>query len=779
MKNIPLKFKRMSILVVDDEESIRNTLKSVLNRLDHDLTIAENGEQALELFKSNNFNLAIIDLIMPGGLQGLELFKSLRQINPDVCVIVLTRDNNIRSAVQVMKMGAYDYITKPCNDDEIEIVVKKAIERCGLLCEIEEKYHYKSVLISKSINDLESDDETTRRLAAEDLGEFRDEDAIDALLNCFNDQSVAVQEAAEGALIKIGGEQVVKKIIPMLQSKQANIRNFATEMLENLGKKALPTLSELIEDKDHDIRKFAVDVLGLISCAEGIEPLIKALDDPHVNVSSGAAEALGNIGDRQITEALLQRLDNCTPWLTYAIVDSLGKIRDERAVEPLIKLDHGDDPVLIMSKIRALGEIGDVKAVDFLFSLFEKGDEYLRVQIIESLQQIWERSEKNIFKDIDQDKFIRQLIPILNDSDAKLRLSIIHIISNMNCDNAVEALLPYLSDKDEEVLDVTCQAFLKIGVCGQAINLLLEKLSIGNDELKQVIIKLFGEAECSEAGDTIADLLKNHENSGVREEAANTLGLLKNKRKYAKNLIEALNDKSVEVKRNSVHSLGMIQDSETIGSLISVLGSKDITKEAIGALIAIGGDNTFNQILPLLKEVYPLRRAAAITILGSIRHKDITKYITESLSDKNSQVRKTTLDVIGKIEDDSFIEDLITSMHDEDKYVQIAAINALSKFDDIRIIDPLIAVLSHDQDARARYQSVQGLMRFKEERIVYALISSLSDRSNMVKIVALEALSEIGDESVICHIENMLEMVEDEELYQAAISAIGKLQFSE
>lgn len=773
MSSKNLKSKKMNILVVDDEDKVRNQLTTALVDIGHRVDIATSGEEAIDKFKSDTYRIALVDMVMPG-LQCLELLKALKDINPDTCIIVLTQNINVKNAVQAMKLGAYDYITKPWDLDEIVVTVERAIERCELISELQEKSHYKNMLISKSINDLSSSDETVRRMAAEDLGDIGNEEAIDALLELFSDDSIAVQEAAEDALIKIGGEEAIQKIIPMLQSNQANLRNFATEMLENLGVKAVPTLSDLLKNADHDVRKFAVDVLGIVGCDEGVKPLIAALDDPHVNVSSGAAEALGNIGNVECVDHLIKKLSG-DPWLVYAVIESLGKIADKKAVAPLINLAHEDDPVLLSSKIRALGLIGDTKACGFLFSLFEDEDNFLEGQIVEALEQIWEKSGENIFKDVDQGKVIKLLIPMLKEEiDQELRLSVINMIGRMKCNEAVSELLTCVSDENEDIREAAYRAIVQADISDDFINVLLSNLQNGEEQLQQVVIKIFGEIKCKEAGNTIADLMVKHVNSAIREEAANTLGKLDNKEEYAQNLINVLKDKSIDVQKAAICSLGLIKDVRAIDHMEALLGDKNLSETATNALISIGGERQLNSMSSLLKDSNPLCRSAAITIIGEIQTEDITGQLKDAMNDQNVYVRKAAIDVIAKIENSSFIEDLATSLHDEDKYVRIAATNALTKFNDPQVIDHLIAVV-HAQDERIRYKAVQGLMKFKDEKVVYALISLLEDESNMVRIIALEALGETGDKEAICHIENVLETSNDDDILEAANNSLEKL----
>jgi PAS domain S-box-containing protein len=119
--------RRGRVLVVDDELGMREGCRRVLVPGGHDVTTAESGEQALEVFRPGAFDLALIDLRVPG-ISGIDLLSRLREADPDLLCVIITAYASLDTAVLATKTGAYDYLAKPFTPDELTAVVDKALE---------------------------------------------------------------------------------------------------------------------------------------------------------------------------------------------------------------------------------------------------------------------------------------------------------------------------------------------------------------------------------------------------------------------------------------------------------------------------------------------------------------------------------------------------------------------------------------------------------------------------------------------------------------------------
>ncbi len=140
--------KNHKVLVVDDDLEMCGLLSDVLKGEDFLVTAIPESLEALKLLKKEEFDVVITDLRM-SGLKGLDLLEETRQVAPLTPVIIITAFGTIESAIKAMKMGAYDYITKPFQMDEIVITVKKALENrllkkevMRLKKEVESRYHF-------------------------------------------------------------------------------------------------------------------------------------------------------------------------------------------------------------------------------------------------------------------------------------------------------------------------------------------------------------------------------------------------------------------------------------------------------------------------------------------------------------------------------------------------------------------------------------------------------------------------------------------------------------
>jgi DNA-binding NtrC family response regulator len=120
------------ILVVEDEQAIRLALKGLLSREGYEVELAEDGERAVAKLASDEFDLVLTDLALGRGISGMEVLQHTKEQRPGTAVVMITAHGNEKIAVDAMKAGADDYVPKPFDNDEIRVVVRRALDRYRL-----------------------------------------------------------------------------------------------------------------------------------------------------------------------------------------------------------------------------------------------------------------------------------------------------------------------------------------------------------------------------------------------------------------------------------------------------------------------------------------------------------------------------------------------------------------------------------------------------------------------------------------------------------------------
>ncbi len=140
------------IHIIDDEPIIHEVLGDLLSSEGYEVENSSSGEEALDKHSSQSFELILLDLLLPG-IDGIEVLKKLKKIDPNAVIIIITAFASVESAISAMKIGAYDYIQKPFKHDELLITVKRAIEHrklqeenIRLKDELQRKFSFENII---------------------------------------------------------------------------------------------------------------------------------------------------------------------------------------------------------------------------------------------------------------------------------------------------------------------------------------------------------------------------------------------------------------------------------------------------------------------------------------------------------------------------------------------------------------------------------------------------------------------------------------------------------
>lgn len=184
--------KKHRILVVDDEEIVRQSLLAWFKEDGYEVDTAENADAALKLFEKGKYSLILLDIKMPG-MSGMDLLVKLKEYDPDSIIILITAYASVSSAVKALKSGAYDYITKPIDPDELSHIVEKALYQKDL--------EHENVKLKESIDEITKPDNL--------IGESHQMKEIYSLINTVAQTDTTVLILGESGT----GKELVAKAI--------------------------------------------------------------------------------------------------------------------------------------------------------------------------------------------------------------------------------------------------------------------------------------------------------------------------------------------------------------------------------------------------------------------------------------------------------------------------------------------------------------------------------------------------------------------------------------
>jgi len=205
--------EQVKILVVDDEEAVRNLLQRILGEWGYDVITAADGEEALYVVSQEEVQVVLLDIKMPG-MSGIEVLGRLTAEWPDICAIMVTAVADTETAIKALKMGAYDYITKPFDRDSVIQKVQEAIQKWSQ--RLRDKRHYLQL--------KESFTEQTKRM----------QEQFAELVNSLAREHKLLHELA--ARQGKDGKALLSELPQELQEPMASVEEFKEALLRILKK---------------------------------------------------------------------------------------------------------------------------------------------------------------------------------------------------------------------------------------------------------------------------------------------------------------------------------------------------------------------------------------------------------------------------------------------------------------------------------------------------------------------------------------------------------------
>jgi PAS domain S-box-containing protein len=251
---------QVQILVIDDEQIMRDGCQRILSKDGWSVLTAENGKKGLEEIQAQpeSIDVILLDLMMPG-MSGMEVLDQVRAIDPNLLVIVITGYATVESAVEAMKKGAYDFIPKPFTPDQLRIMVKRALERRALQKEAE----FLRKERERSLRDIATEKSKIKTII-NCMG--------DGVLVCDGDGSIVLTNPAASRMLKTAETSLLGNFLPQC--------NFNSELSK--------TIEESLKTKDTSYTSVSQE----LSLGESGETFLRAHTAP---VRNDVGETIGSV----------------------------------------------------------------------------------------------------------------------------------------------------------------------------------------------------------------------------------------------------------------------------------------------------------------------------------------------------------------------------------------------------------------------------------------------------------------------------------------------------
>ncbi len=318
-------------------------------------------------------------------------------------------------------------------------------------------------LVYTLIQQTYSPDSNLQERAARELGACDFEEhrllAIQALCGLLKHDELFVREAAKSSLIQIDGTTVVDALIPYLKGQSTRALNYAVEILSRIGLSDIDRIVELLDSRDHDLRKFGCDLLGNLHYGESVYELIDLLSDPHINVAIAAGEALGKLGSREAVPRLLQALQYPDSWMRCIAAEALGKIGDARAADAFLRIPDAEEPMVLYTMIKAMGNLRDVRMVSMILSLLRRNAKFASSSV-QALEQLLEQCGDTVYERLQEADARADVVSLLSSTSDNVVLTAIPLVEKLHYAEAVP-ILQGLRRHADDAIAAAAQSALK------------------------------------------------------------------------------------------------------------------------------------------------------------------------------------------------------------------------------------------------------------------------------------------------------------------------------
>ena len=608
------------------------------------------------------------------------------------------------------------------------------------------------VTIDELLNQLSSPDFFEREEAVKRLSRIDADESVAGLVMALEDEDRGIRELASNSLVQQGGDTCSRLLASFMGHQDISVRNLAAEVLVRIGVDALPALIEGLESPDHDIRKFSLDVLGLIKDSSVAGRVHAMLDDSNQNVACSAAETLRYIGTPDSVQPLLEAFRK-HEFLRPQAAEALGLIGSPKAYEGLREYLTSGDPVVLYSVIEAIGRLGVPEAVDELMPFIDGGMEMIADAATAAIIRLGKFTNSAGLSKF-PDKRLRQfLLDSLSSDDRAIVQFALQELRHWNEPEIVGELINLIIKSDGDLTDQVCDILKTVGA--PAVDAMREALHNTPDEGKIRLLDAICSAADSRMAEEVAKLASSP-NPDIRQSVASALGRCGDKNSNAI-LRELVKDSVGHVRSAAVKAIGWLgATEEDVDVLIACLDDDypDVREAAMGAMILVGDARVIKTFTEDLGHEDPERPRLAAIALGMIGEEETREPLISALTHSDPSVRRSAIEALVRLGGLDDIGPIRAGLSDENNLVRKAAVTAMVSFLGSGAITDIRHLLS-DDDLWVQYHTIDIIGSLGNPSFLSYIIPFLSDDQDILKIAAIKALAAMGDRTCLEHLQHV------------------------
>ncbi|GBE01320.1 putative lyase [bacterium BMS3Bbin06] len=566
-------------------------------------------------------------------------------------------------------------------------------------------------------------------------------EGLSVIIDSFKDESWRVRKTALDVLMdNYPAEGYIRDLINLLYLEDnAGARNTAIEALTRLGKKGLPNLIKAFDTDNRDVRKFIIDVIGIIGGTEVTHLLLKAIRDEDENVRASAVEYLGKLREPSVTDALINIIEEEDVWTAYPAVNALGMIGDRKVIPFLIK-SLGNRP-LTEPALRSLSAFSEPDTLQYVIPLLRDQRRSIQEETLRTIERYYENGvseeyiSERLVELVGADAF-EICLKYTSHNNPEVKKAAIITLGLLHDHRAVMQLLDLA--EDENLRDIVKRALVFMGK--KDPGLFPELLHTVTPEKRRLIV------------DSMADI-------GAPGYIDIFTGLL--------------HDRDGHVIVHAVRGLGRIGDKKAVDNLLSILGHPypDVQEALIGSLTKLKDRIDPSHLMDGLRSANEVIRRNSVTLLGELRSEYALQELSLTLGDPSVGVRTAAVTAISRIRWKDTLKYIKMALSDESPEVREVATGCLAIFDNDEALEAL-RVMAKDSEGSVRAMAARTLSSIRNEGAVETLINLLHDRNGFVVTQAIESLSAFNHPSARKELLGLLNFP-DREIKRTAIMALS------